>query len=79
MLKHLIEHKDSQYFVRTNPDNLYAVPEIVDNTIYHEFDYRVGFGIRRIARFDYEIKARNYYDGNENQVALSSHFSSQRS
>jgi|TARA_R100000482_G_C5132123_1_gene152714 hypothetical protein len=61
-----------QYFVRTNPDNLYAVPEIVDNTIYHEFDYRVGFGIRRIARFDYEIKARNYYDGNENQVALSS-------
>ena len=60
------------YFVRTNPDNLYAIPEIIDNTEYHNFDYRFGFGIRKIALFDYEIKGRNYYDGTENTVALSS-------
>ena len=61
-----------QYFVRTNPNNLYGVPQILDNSIYHDFDYRIGFGLRKIARFDYEIKARNYYDGTENNVALSS-------
>lgn len=60
------------YFVRTNPNNLYDIPQIVDNTIYHEFDYRYGFGIRKIALFDYEIKGLNYYNGTENTVALSS-------
>ncbi len=60
------------YFIRTNPENLYAVPQVVDETIYHPFDYRIGFGIRKLARFDYEIKGRNYYDGTENIKALSS-------
>lgn len=60
------------YFIRTNPNNLYAVPQVIDETIYHPFDYRVGFGIRKLARFDYEIKGRNYYDGTENIKALSS-------
>jgi len=59
------------YFIRTNPNNLYAVPQVIDETIYHPFDYRVGFGIRKLARFDYEIKGRNYYDGTENIKALS--------
>jgi len=60
------------YFIRTNPDNLYAIPQVIDETIYHPFDYRVGFGVRKLARFDYEIKGRNYYDGTENNKALSS-------
>ena len=60
------------YFIRTNPDNLYAVPQVIDETVYHPFDYRAGFGIRKLARFDYEVKANNYYDGTENLKALSS-------
>ena len=60
------------YFIRTNPDDLYAVPQVVDETVYHPFDYRAGFGIRKLARFDYEIKGNNYYDGTENLKALSS-------
>lgn len=60
------------YFIRTNPDDLYAVPQVVDETVYHPFDYRAGFGVRKLARFDYEIKGNNYYDGTENLKALSS-------
>ena len=60
------------YFVRTNPDgNLYAPPVVVDGTDYYDFDYRYGFGIRKLARFDYEIKGRHYYDGTENNIGLS--------
>jgi hypothetical protein len=51
---------------------LYDIPQVVDNTVYHPHDYRIGFGLRKLARFDYEIKARNYYDGKENNIALSS-------
>jgi len=61
------------YIVRTNPSgNLYDVPIVQDATEYHEFDYRYGFGFRRIARFDYENKEKAYYDGTEKNVALSS-------
>ena len=28
------------YFIRTNPDDLYAIPDVIDETIYHPFDYR---------------------------------------
>ncbi len=59
------------YFVRTNPDNLYAIPEVIDQTQYNPFDYRIGFGIRKLARFDYEIKPKQYYDGTETNKALS--------
>ena len=63
------EAKD--YFVRTNPDgNLYAPPIIVDGTDYYDYDYRYGFGIRKIARFDYEIKGKQYYDGTESNTAM---------
>ena len=59
------------YFVRTNPDgNLYTPPVVVDGTDYYDFDYRYGFGIRKIARFDYEIKGKQYYDGTESNVAM---------
>jgi len=60
------------YFVRTNPDgNLYTPPVVVDGTDYYDFDYRYGFGIRKLARFDYEIKGKHYYDGTENNIGLS--------
>jgi len=60
------------YFVRTNPDgNLYAPPVVVDGTDYYDFDYRYGIGIRKLARFDYEIKSKHYYDGTENNIGLS--------
>ena len=34
------------------------------------YDYRYGFGIRKIARFDYEIKGKQYYDGTESNVSM---------
>jgi len=59
------------YFVRTNPDgNLYTPPVVVDGTDYYDFDYRYGFGFRKIARFDYEIKSKHYFDGTESNVAM---------
>ena len=65
------ETQRPNYFIRTDPDNLYAIPTVVDNTIYHPFDYRYGIGIRKLARFDYEVKGTNFYNGTENNVALS--------
>lgn len=59
------------YFVRTNADgSLYSIPDVVDNTPSFPFDYRYGFGIRKLARFGYERKPRNYYDGTEQQLAF---------
>ena len=64
------ENKD--YFVRTPEDgSLYSIPEVIDGTAYYDFEYRYGFGIRKIARFDYEIKGKQYYDGTESNVGLS--------
>jgi hypothetical protein len=66
------EEPVKDYFVRTNPDGgLYDIPEVVDGTEYHEFDYRYGIGIRKLARFDYEIKDKHYYDGSEKNTGLS--------
>jgi hypothetical protein len=60
------------YFVRTNPSGgLYDIPVVEDGTVYHEFDYRYGIGIRKLARYDYEVKGKQYYDGTENNVGLS--------
>ena len=59
------------YFVRTNPDgNLYTPPVVVDGTDYYDFDYRYGFGFRKIARFDYERKTKDYFNGTETNVAM---------
>ena len=63
-----LEKKD--YFIRTNPDNLYDIPNVIDKTIYHPNDYRIGIGIRKLARFNYEIKP-NFYNGTENNIGLS--------
>ena len=69
-MKESYETQYPDYFIRTNPDDLYAIPDVVDETIYHPFDYRIGIGIRKLARFNYEIKP-NYIDGSENLIGLS--------
>jgi len=68
------ETSRKNYFIRTDPDDLYAIPQVVDETVYHPFDYRVGFGVRKLARFGYEKKPGNFWTGNdkiEKQTALS--------
>ena len=68
------ETQRPEFFVRTDPNNLYAIPDVVDQTVYHPFDYRYGIGIRKLARFDYEVKGANFYNGigeDENNVGLS--------
>ena len=67
-----IEEREPTYFVRTNPDGgLYDIPVVVDNTPEYPYDYRYGFGIRKLARFDYERKPKNFYDGTEEQLVFS--------
>ena len=68
------ETQRPNYFIRTDPDNLYAIPTVLDNTVHHPFDYRYGIGIRKLARFDYEVKPGNFWTGDSNiekQTALS--------
>jgi len=62
--------EQTKYFVRTNPDNLYDIPRVVDQTTYHPNNYRAGVGLRKLARFGYESKP-NFYNGTENNVGLS--------
>ena len=67
-----IEAAEPTYFLRTNPDgSIYSIPDVVDNTPVYPFDYRYGFGIRKLARFNYERKPKNYYDGTEDQLVFS--------
>ena len=64
-----IEAEEKTYFVRTNSDgSLYSIPDVVDNTPSYPFDYRIGIGIRKLARFNYERKPKNFYDGTEEQL-----------
>ena len=65
-----IEASESTYFLRTNPDARIIIPDVVDNTTVYPFDYRYGFGIRKLARFDYERKPKNFYDGTEEQLVF---------
>ena len=66
-----VEAAESSYFLRTNPDgSLYSIPDVVDNTPVFPYDYRYGFGIRKLARFDYERKPKNFYDGTEEQLTF---------
>ena len=71
-VKNSYEEPVKDYFVRTNLDGgLYDIPVVVDGTDYYKFDYRYGIGIRKLARFDYEIKDKHYYDGTEKNTGLS--------
>ena len=66
-----IEAAEPTYFLRTNQDgSLYSIPDVVDNTEVFPYDYRYGFGIRKLARFDYERKPKNFYDGTEEQLVF---------
>ena len=59
-----IEAKENVFFVRTPPGaSLYDIPVLVDDTPDYPFDFRYGFGIRKLARFSYERKPKNFYDG----------------
>jgi hypothetical protein len=65
------ENTRKDYFVeRPSDNNLYDIPKVIDVTEYYKPDYRIGVGVRRLARFDYEIK-QNYIDGTENMIGLS--------
>ena len=66
------ENTVKDYFVeRPESGNLYDIPRVIDVTEYYKPDYRIGIGLRRLARFDYEIKSKHYYDGTESMIALS--------
>ena len=66
-----IEAKENVFFVRTPPGaSLYDIPVLVDDTPDYPFDFRYGFGIRKLARFSYERKPKNFYDGTEEQLAF---------
>ena len=67
------EQTYKDYFVERPADgDLYSIPRVIDVTNYYPMDYRVGLGFRKLARFGYEVKAKDYYDGTENNKALSS-------
>ena len=59
------------YFVRTNPDGgLYDIPVVTDGTDYYDFDYRYGFGVRKLDRFDYEFFAvRDLINNRDNSLS----------
>ena len=58
------ESSRQDFFVERPADgDLYGIPRVIDVTEYYEFDYRWSFGIRKLARFSYERKPRNWYDG----------------
>jgi hypothetical protein len=74
-IRNSYEPSRREYFVRTNQSgNIFDIPQIVEVTEYNPFDYRIGVGIRKLARFDYERKPGNFWTGNadrERQIALS--------
>ena len=44
------------YFIRTDPDNLYAIPEVIDNTIYHPYDIELGLGLENLLDLIMKLK-----------------------
>ena len=43
--------------------------EFTDITVVNPYNYKLNLGLRKIARFDYENKAKNFYDGSENSIS----------
>ena len=74
-IQNAYESSRKEYFVERPEDgNIYDIPRVVEVTEYYPFDYRIGFGIRKLGRFDYERKPGNFWTGNQNrerQIALS--------
>ena len=68
-ISNAVEAQEPTYVLRTNQDgSIYSIPRIEDVTDRFPFDYRYSIGIRKLARFDYERKPKNFYDGNESQL-----------
>ena len=64
-----VEAQYPTYILRTNDNgSLYSIPIVEDATDVFPFDYTYSIGIRKLARFDYERKPKNFYDGNESQL-----------
>ena len=59
------------YFVTQGGDVINTTPDVVN-------DYSYSFGLRKIARFDYENKENRFYDGSESNTSLSSNFGNVR-
>ena len=74
-IRNAYENSRKDYFVERPPEgDLYSIPRVVEVTEYFDFDYRYGFGIRKLGRFGYERKPNNFWTGNayrESQQALS--------
>lgn len=60
-----------QYFVTQGGDVQNITPEISN-------DFVVSWGIRKVARMDYENKQNKFYDGSEQTTSLNSNYSSIR-
>jgi len=45
--------------------------QLTDLTIVNPYNYEINIGLRKIARFDYENKAKRFYDGSENTISSS--------
>jgi hypothetical protein len=43
--------------------------QLTDLTIVNPYNYKINLGLRKIARFDYENKAKNFYDGSEQSIS----------
>ena len=56
---------DEQYFVTQGGDLVNVTPK-------QSNDYMMSFGLRKIARYDYENKAKKFYDGSEQNAGLKS-------
>ena len=46
--------------------------ELTDLTMVNPYNYEINLGLRKIARFGYENKAKRFYDGSENNISSSS-------
>ena len=67
-----VEAQYPTYILRTNDNgSIYSIPTVEDATDVFPFDYTYNIGIRKLARFDYERKPKNFYDGNESQLVYS--------
>jgi len=49
---------------------------LYDITEQRKFDYNITFGIRRIARYEYDYKDDEFYDGSENDISTASNVGS---
>jgi hypothetical protein len=54
-----------EYFVTQGGDLVNVTPELSN-------DFMVSYGFRKLARFDYENKAKKFYDGSEKNTGLQS-------